>query len=734
MAGVGLASASAVSGASAQQAAGVETAKELETVTVTAKRTTLDLLTQKVLDTPQSIDVIPAQVIKQQGVFSLQDALKNVPGVTLNAGEGGSHGDQVNLRGFSASDDFFLDGLRDTGFYTRDTFDYQGVEVYKGPASTLFGRGSTGGVINQVSKKPELFPITDASLALGSNDAFRATGDVNYVTGDDSALRAALMGQRNDVAGRPFVRNQRWGVAPSFALGIGQDTTVSLNYLHQQEDDLPDYGIPFLFGKPAPVSFDDFYGLPADDRQKSDVEILTGRVEHRFGDALSVSDTARYGSYWFDTRQSAPTYGDANCFDAASPPYPGAPLCSAIADPNPVTANDPLFPVAGTPLDRISVLRDRPSQRGTITTLMNEVDLNAKFATGPLAHALVVGVEVDRETGDLYRLENQDDVIIPTPLLKPDPYEAFPGHQVGLEAKPLTAATTAGVFAVDTVEIGPHWNLVGALRFDHFSASFDDDVDIAHYSHDDDIVSPRAAIVYKPDENSSLYFSYGTSFNPAAANLSLASSSADLSPEKDRSFEIGGKAIVLDGLLAVTAAAFNTELTNARTADPEDPGLQTFAGTERVNGFELGITGHLTPRWEIVGGYVYLDTRDLQSQGPGLIGPIPNTAHNQANVWTSYDFDDGLTIGGGINYIGTRAAGFDTGTVPGKLIIARYPGYTTFDAMVGYHLTDTVALQLNGYNLGDERYFASSYYNSAAENHAVPAPGRSVLLTANLSY
>lgn len=717
------------------QAAGQQTQGEtnVETVTVTAQRPTLDILPEKILNTPQSIDVVPAKVIQQQGVTNLQEALKNVPGITLNAGEGGNHGDQVNLRGYSASDDFFLDGLRDTGFYTRDTFDYQGVEVYKGPASTLFGRGSTGGVINQVTKKPELYPIDDFSVQLGTNDEVRATADVNYVTGDDSALRINLMGQRNHVEGRPFTRDQRWGIAPSFSYGIGENTSFTVEYLHQQEDNTPDFGIPYLFGKPAPVPHDAYYGLPTDDRQKTDVEILTGRVDHKFNDTFSLSDTARFGSYWFDTRQAAPTYGDANCFDTAAPPYSGAPLCSNTADPNPVTLHDPLFPVLGTPLDQIFVLRDRPSERGTITTYMNELDLNAKFSTGPLDHTLVMGLELDREIGDLSRLENQDEVILPTPLLNPDPFEPFPGHQTGLEGRPLTTTTTAGLFAVDTVAIGPHWNLVGALRFDHFAAKFDDFINVAHYTHDDNIVSPRAAIVYKPDENSSVYLSYGTSFNPAAANLSLASSNNDLAPEKDRSFEVGGKVLLLDGLLALTAAAFDTKLTNARTADPEDPGLQTFAGTERVKGLEFTANGRITPNWEVIAGYTYLDTRDEGSGGPGLIGPIPNTAPNQANLWSVYDFDNGLRLGGGLNYLGERAGGFDTETVPGTLRIARIPSYVTVDAMVGYQVTDNFGLQLNGYNLSNKYYFTSSYFNSAAENHIIPGAGRTFLLTANVS-
>ena len=240
----GLSSAAAISAAFGQTVAANDQAPE--TVTVTDQRTSISLLPDKILNTPQSIDLVPEKVIQEQGVNNLQDALKNVPGITLNSGEGGTHGDLVNLRGFSVSDDYFLDGLRDTGLYTRDSFDYESVEVLKGPSSTLFGRGTTGGVINQVSKSPALCPIDDFALTGGTNAEIRGTADLNYVLGDTSAVRVNVMGQRSNFDGQPYARDQRWGIAPAFAYGLGTDTVWTLKYLHQQQDDLPYTGVPFL--------------------------------------------------------------------------------------------------------------------------------------------------------------------------------------------------------------------------------------------------------------------------------------------------------------------------------------------------------------------------------------------------------------------------------------------------------------------------------------------------------
>jgi len=741
-AGLGVASAAAVTGAFAQQVAANDQAsndKGVETVVVTGRKAAIDLMPEKILNTPQSINVVPAEVIQQQGVNNLQDALKNVPGITLNAGEGGTHGDLVNLRGFPAGDDYFMDGLRDTGIYDRDTFDIANIEVYKGPASTLFGRGSTGGVINQVTKAPELFPIQDLTVTGGTNGEIRATADVNYVTGDISALRIALMGQRNNVEGRPFVRGQRWGAAPSFAWGLGTDTTVTLKYFHQQEDNIPDYGIPFVLDRPAPVPRDTFYGLPQDDRFKTDVEVVTGRVDHKINGVFSVSNTSRFGSYWFDSRQTGAIYGTANCFDANSPNqyrFAGEPECTGAADDEPVELNDPLFPLLGTPLDKVYVLRDRPSSKGVVTTLMNETDLTAKFATGGLSHTLVTGIEVDSEAASLKRFENVDDVMRPQPLLDPDPYDISPFtqdsqlHQDVIRQTPITQTRTFGLFAADTIDFGPQWTLTAAVRYDHFSAHFDQVLGTpSHFHHVDNIVSPRAALVYKPTETSSLYFSYGTSFNPSAENLSLAAGNKDLGPERDRTFEFGGKTEVLDGLLSLTAALFNTEMTNARITDPLDPHLQALAGTEKVNGFELNAQGRITENWEVIAGYTYLDATAVGLAGPGVHGPIPNTAHNQANLWTAYDFDSGLMVGAGLNYVGRVAAGVDTETVPGTFRIAHAPDHVTLDGMVAYRVNDNLNIRLNGYNLTDEFYYVNSYFVRADENHMVPGAGRTFLLS-----
>ncbi|HEY5337398.1 MAG TPA: TonB-dependent siderophore receptor [Rhizomicrobium sp.] len=729
LAGFGVTSLVSVTGAFGQTlAASVDGASGIETVNVTARRSELDKMPEKILNTPQSINVVPLQVIQEQGTTTLEDALKNVPGITLNSGEGGAHGDTVNLRGFSASDDFFLDGLRDTGFYTRDSFNYEAVEVYKGPASTLFGRGSTGGVINQVSKTPQLYPIMSGIFTAGTNNELRGTVDMNYIINDDSAFRINAMDMTAGYEGRDHDHTVRWGFAPSVAFGIDKPTTITVSYLHQSEDNVPDFGVPFLLGEPAPISHDAYFGLPADDRQKSRVDVLTGTISHDFSSNFSITDKARWGNYYFNTRQTSPIYGTANCYPGAAP-FAGGPVCSGAAGESPVSTFNPLQPIPGEPLADISVVRDRPSASGTVKTLMNETDATMRFDTGPFSHVLVAGIELDHEESDLVRYVNQDTQILPTPLIDPDPQEAFPGHQTAVSQLPDTKADTTGIYAVDTISYGDHWSLVGALRWDRFDASFNESIKAQSFQHTDFFLSPRAALVYKPDENSSIYLSYGTSFNPSAENLSLSARTANLAPEKDHTYELGGKTLLLDGTLSLTGAVFNTVMENARIADPLNPGLQSLAGEERENGFETNLTGYIAPNWEITAGYTYLDGRSMGLFGTDLKGPVPNTARNQANLWTVYDFTSGWKLGAGANYLGQRAA-FKLANDESFHV----PSYVTFDGMAAYKINDNIELQLNGYNLFDKFYYANSYFSSAIENHVVPGAGRTFTISALVNY
>jgi catecholate siderophore receptor len=679
----------------------------IETVDVTGQRisdsTNLDKLPTSIQNTAQSIEAISQQTIQEQSSTRLQDALRYAPGVTLNSGEGGAHGDNVNLRGLQSIDSFFIDGIRDPGSYARDSFDTETINVLEGPSAILFGNGPAGGIVNQVSKAPSLAPVREATIEAGTNTLFRGTADVDQPIGTDAAVRLNLMGEKSDVADRDVVQNKRWGVAPSIALGLNEPTRFTLSYFHQEEDDIPDYGVPFLFGQPADVPRQSFYGLKNYDSTETNVNIMTAKLAHDFNDNLSVSDTVRYANYFFVYRVSAPHFGDDFVGGAPAP---------------------------GTPLDQILVYRDRPSSQGTQTYLTNHTDLIARFDTGGLSHILVTGVEEARQTSDVARFNNDFqgiDGTPPTPLLGPNP-DAVAPVQTDIDARPSETADSVGVYAIDTVQLTPQWSLNLGARFDRYDTSANDPLSNEGFERTDTAWSPRAAIEFKPSDGQNFYFSYSTSFDPAVSYLTLAPDSTGQPPETAKTYEVGAKTQWLGGLLFVTASAFRTETENALVSDPDDPTLQEMPGNhQRVQGIELSATGHINERWEVSANYTYLSPKITGSATPGEIGRvIPNTARNIANLWTEYELSDDWEIGTGVNYVGHRYA--DNANTQSL------PSFALWNGMVSYQVNDDVKLQMNAFNITNENYYTGSYYSDPTENHALPGAGRSVSLTLSTQF
>jgi catecholate siderophore receptor len=678
-----------------------------ETITVTGLKdqpeTGLGKLPESIQDTPQSIDAVSDKVMREERVTRLQDALRYLPGVTMNSGEGGAHGDTVNLRGLTSNDNFFRDGIRDPGSYSRDNFDVATVEILEGPSSVLFGNGSAGGAVNEVTKTPTLAPQRSVSLEFGTNDEQRGTLDFNQPIGESAAIRLDMMGEHSGVAGRDDVENKRWGFAPSIAIGLREDTTFTLSYFHQEENNIPDYGIPFIFGAPAPVPRNLYYGLKDSDVSQTDVNIMNAVIEHQFSDALSISDTVRYANYWTNYRVTGAFFG--NDF-SGGPPDPG------------------------TPLDQIFVSRDRPSSEGTATYLTNHTDLTARFSVGAVSNLVVAGFELGRQTNDLVRFNNDSeglDAIAPTPLLAPDANEPAP-LQVDIDSMPSTTADTIGVYALDTVQFTPQWSMNLGIRFDRYDTQFDEPLSVSHFERIDTKWSPRASISYKPTDTANFYFSYATSFDPPVSYLTLAPDSKGPAPETAKTYEVGAKTTWLGGLMNADVALFRTDTSNLLVSDPDDPTLQEMAGKEQeVQGIEVSLTGHLTPDWELDANITLLDPKITSSTDPAELGrQLPGVAHTNANLWTSYQVTDEWQVGTGINYLGHRFADVDN--------TAGIPGYVVWNAMVAWQATDDLRVQLSGRNLTDKYYYDGAYYSGADENHVIPGAGRTVTLGLNYDF
>lgn len=682
-------------------------AKPLATVTVEAQslpavwrhdQAELGPLGQQSLrDVPQTITVLDAALLQSQGATSLADALRNVPGITLGGAEGGQIGNNINLRGFSARTDLYLDGMRDRGQYYRDTFDLSSVQVLEGPSSMLFGRGSTGGVINQISKVPELRTFGTFSTTLASPQGARVSADVNQPLTTRAAFRLNAFAQ-DSRSTRAVMHNRDGGLAPSLRLGIGTDTELTISALLQRNRDMPDYGLPPVNGRPAAVSADTFYGL-TDDRTLQRVGILDARLTHRFNDVLSFRNQLRWGSYTTDARET----GASSIVTAA-----GSTLDRTLGNPT------------ALPLDQLYVQLGSHDRVIHDHALTDQAELVADFATGALAHTLTGGLTLGRDS-----YENAATTRSGLPLLSLlDPQEL--AQPAGVTSAPrnraIAHAGSAAMYVNDNVRLDQHWQLVAGLRRDRFAADlWNSNLAPAYARQTVYFTSVRGGLIWQPDARQSYYASYGTSFNPALETLTVINGTQALAPERNRAIELGGKWNLRDDALALTAALYQVRKINARTQ--VSPGEYALNGDVRVRGISLGLVGSLTRNWQVFAGYTLLDARIVKALD-GTKGNVPaNTPRNAASLWSSWRIGGHWHAGFGANAQSLRYAN-NANTVSA-------PRYVVYNAMLGY-TAGRHALQLNLFNLADRRYFIALIPSDGGR--AVPGAGRSAQLTYTCRY
>jgi catecholate siderophore receptor len=665
------------------------------------------------LSTPQTVTVVPQQIIREQASSTVMDALRNVPGITFRAGEGGNQGDVPYIRGFDARNDIFRDGVRDPGWYTRDSFAVDSVEVLKGPSSFMFGRGSTGGVINMNSKWPIFgappvpysspFPVkapvivgpsadfVDVTTTFHTGPGARGLLDANKQINEQAAARIQVMGQRYDIPGRDHVEENRWGVAPSFTYKFNEQTRATFAYIYQHDDSIPDRGIPYLpltWGYPrfpAPVPRNTWYGIvsgPTPDQETIDAHVATARIVHEFTNDIKITNTSRYVNVERLNRATLP-----NSFN----PAPGT---------------------------NLSTFLYRPGRQWTEVSnelFANNTDFSAKFATGWVRHSVVAGVDITREerSQQTRTANNNGDF---TNFVNPDPNRN--GGTFGpYNPATISNATTVGAYVADQAKLTDWFELLGGIRYDNFDAESGPQ-NGAIASRTDRMWSWRVGAVLHPTSNSSIYVMHGTSFNPSAEFLTFGNNNpATLDPEKNETTEVGVKVDVLDKRLSLTGAVFRTDKTNARVQDPALGNVLVLEGLVRVQGVELGAIGRVTEQWQVFAGYTYLDSGFIEAPNPIQIGrQLPNTPNNAFSLWTTYDVTQKWTVGGG--------AFFVDGVWGNAANDAAVPSYWRFDLMTSYKITNNIIAQLNIYNLTNEYYFAQVY-----NNWAVPGAGRSAALT-----
>ncbi|MES2595601.1 MAG: TonB-dependent siderophore receptor [Verrucomicrobiota bacterium] len=685
--------------------------------------------TEPLRNIPQTITVIPRSVIEDRGAFSLRDVLKNTPGISMQAGEGVSGagtGDNLAIRGFSSRSDWFIDGIRDLATYNRDPFNIEQVEVVKGPASTTVGRGSTGGSINLATKMATLDSSNLSTISIGTNNLARGTFDVNQKLDEHTAIRLNGMYHEQDVAGRDDVHQERYGLAASLAFGLGTETRVTLNYQRLEENNIPDFGIPWVPGtgnfvgaaaglgsrrNDTPgVSYDNFYGRKDVDFQKTQGDIFTAIIEHDFSDHFHIRNTTRYSRVHTNSLLTAPRFRDIT--------------------PGGVTNYD------GT------LSREEQRRQMTNEYITNQTLITADFKTGLLKHDLVTGFEFTAERqltatrAGITSFTNifNPGVDLPLPLGQANPNR---DNKTQLPGAAEAHLDTASAYIFDTISIGEHFQVSGGLRYDHMEAEARGRGTGDYFgggsegpTNTDDLFSWKAAVVYKPVDYGSVYFGYATAFNPTVdgaipgglgLNTPTNLTSAQLDPEESRSYELGTKWDILDNRLSLMASLFRTEKTNARTTFA---GVTTLAGDLVVDGIELGVSGQITKNWQIFAGAAHMQSEVKDSSNVGEIGhPLASAPEYTFNLWTTYNIIEPLQIGFGAQYMG-EVVGSTTNTV--RVV----PDYWTVDAMVSYRINDKVSLRLNIYNLADHRYIETS----GSTGHFIPGPGRSAALSANIKF
>ena len=647
--------------------------------------------TQPLVDTPQTVTVISKEVIEEQGATTLRDVLKNVPGLTITAGEGGNPaGDNLTLRGFSARNDIFVDGVRDISPQARDPFNLEQVDVVKGPGSVYTGRGSTGGSINLLNKTPGLKRAFSGTLDFGTDRTRRATADINLPIGDSVGFRLNLLGHHSGVAGRDVVNFDRWGVAPSLTFGLGKPTRFTVSYYKLKQDNISDYGIPWVpvtnnalvefRDRPAPVPRNTFYGLRDRDFEKLNSDLVTLKFEHDFNDGLSLRNQFRFANSSRDSIATPPRFANNNS---------------------------------------TAINRELRSWQTDDKVWDNQTDLVARFNTGSVEHALVTGANFTRES-NVRHTRTAPNML--TTLFNPNPDDVYTGTITESPIVGDVSANSQAVYLFDTAKLGQKWELNGGLRFDRFDA---DGISTTGtpVSRVDRMLSGRAGVVFKPAQQGSIYASYGTSLNPSLEGLSYNTANTVIDPEKTYTVEAGSKWDFFGGRMLLSGAVFRVEKQNARTPGvlPGDP-PQVLEGKQRVDGVELSVEGNITRAWQVLAGYTFLDSTTIDSNVVAEIGKeLVNTPPNSFNIWSTYRLPSGLFFGGGARFVDRRFGN----TINTRVVDA----YWTFDAMASYPLTDHIDLKLNLYNLTDKYYF-----DRIGGGHIVPGPGRAAMISTSFRF
>jgi catecholate siderophore receptor len=628
-------------------------------------------------DIPQTVSVVPAELLRDQHAQSVGDAMRNVVGVSVSQGEGNR--DQLLLRGNSTNSDFFMNGIRDDQERLRDLYNVDAIEVIQGPAAVLFGRGGAGGIVNLVTNRPVRGMRPDAALEVGAYGHKRGTAQVGVPIGASGALRVAAMGEDSGGFRDTFFLH-RYAVNPTALFTPDAKSSLIVGYEHLTDERRADRGIPSQNGAPVAVPVTQFFGSDTQNESHNDLDSVRAAYERKLTPSLTLRSTAlaaRYGKFYQNV-------------------YPGSAVSAAGT-----------FTLAAYNhgIDRVNVF--------------SQTDLVYDAHLFGVRHTLLGGMELGHQAQD--ELRHQAANLTGVPVSDSIRDANFAAAPLTVD-RAATGAIAAG-YVQDQLDFGHGVKAVAGARIDRFSVSVDDHMPgAADLSRVDVEVSPRAGVIYQPSASVSLYTSYSYTFLPSGQTLGLARNTAEVAPENARNYEAGTKIDLASGRLTWSAAVFRLDRNNVKNTDPTDPSRLVLTGQQRTDGVQTSVAGSLSKRWRITGGYANLRAaivKDTASAPAGRrVGLVPR---HQGTLWTTYDLTSRLGVGGGLV---SQAGVFTSFTNQ-----VRLPAYTRLDGVAYYNIGRyRVALNL-------ENVLNRGYYSTANnDNNISPGLPRSAQLTLRVAF
>ncbi|HSX55556.1 MAG TPA: TonB-dependent siderophore receptor [Sphingomonas sp.] len=709
--------------------------------------------TRPVRDTPQTVTILTNKVIEEQNLLTLRDVLSTVPGITFGAAEGGiAPSDQITLRGYSASSDITTDGVRDSAPYSRsDPFNLEQVEVTNGANSVYNGSGSVGGSINIVTKRPKAETEVAVQAGIGTDEYYRGAIDANVRVNELVALRLNAMVHKADVPGRDVENYDRWGIAPSATIGIDGPTSLTLQYLHQEDTNIPQYGVPYYknatFNGALPgIDRSDYFGYRNVDTQEITVDQATITASHEFSDKLSLRNLTR----WQSVSQRT----------IVGPPQGTYCLTGNIQ------ANGTACP-ATVPVGYYLIGGPRGNVRDTTSELMyNQIDLSAQFATGAVEHSLVLGASAGWEkyflsTGNVFRNANRTLAYTAFPLVNwSNPNEVVTGpagftYGSNVYTGPVNyveggrqrgEVTNYAVYLFDTMKFGK-FELNGGVRYENNSGNYQTDTSTAatatvpqgpivagpRFYNEADLFTYRVGLVFKPVEAVTLYAAYGNSQTPSqsAVNGACVATSCNVDPESAKNYEIGAKAEIGRALFSVALFRNERDQYKVPSNDINEPD-QVLEGHSRVDGIAVSATGNITPAWSITANYTYLEPKLIRSVAVGSPDPaagaeLQNVPNHSGSLYTTYTLPFGLKLGYGVTYQGSFALNLPTAA---SAVVYRSDDYLVHNASISYDINTNFSVLVNVKNFTDELYYTRIRNNG----WATPGDARAAVLTVGYRF